>query len=140
MHKVRETIAEIVASKTDDITVSPSWVATAVMRQWDPRRESHPCEYYCSHEHIKQIARELLRAKFDPRSEDNPQHELFENLQERYPVARDNPKDEPVYILRDAMTKKDVDYNVRRFRMAAEALIHHADALQSWWDGRQRRA
>ena len=90
MDDFHNTIAEIIERRRDESRINPSWVANEAMKKWDPGREAHPCIYHGSFEHAKDVAREQLRDKFNPVESDAPQHELFTELQWRYPVARDD--------------------------------------------------
>jgi len=60
---------------------------------------------------------------------------MFPGLQSRYPAA--HADDEPSYVLRDAMTAKDVTFNVRRLRREGKTKLGRADALEAWWEIRK---
>ena len=139
MEELYRVIASIIENRRDESRINAAWVANEALQQADPTRTSPPGVYGFAIEHAKQHARGLLRKSFDPSEPENPQHELFTVLQWRYPAARDksDPADQPSYVLREYMSKDDVRFNVMHFRMASEALAKHADALQSWWDGRR---
>lgn len=84
-------------------------------------------------------ARDDLRGERESRALELLENGDVKNLAEgRQQAASEMPSDDPSYLLRDKMSEEDVEYNVRHFRLASEALAKHADALQSWWDGRPR--
>lgn len=132
-----EIAARIIDLRRDQIGISPSWVATEAMLVVDPDRSSPELAYFGCHLHVRQIARSLLRAKFEP---DDPHrgevHDLFPDLQPRYPKAGSAKSEEPEYMLLEHMTLKDIDYNVARLRSEANAKLHHADALEAFGQSR----
>lgn len=138
MREFTEVVAQIIEGRRAETKINPSWVANEAVQKWDPAGISPSCVRHGCLQHTKQVARQLLRAAFDPREPDNPQHELFTGLQWRYPAAPDGG--EPTYVLRAAMRQEDVAHNVQNFRLASEALAKHADALESWWEERRRGA
>lgn len=125
-------IAAIIERRRDEQKINAAWVANEAMQTVDPDVISIPCVYAASLEHAKQYARGLLRKTFDPVEGESPQHELFTELQWRYPTRRPRGE-EPVYVLREAMVEDDVEYNVERFLASSEALERHARALRAWW-------
>jgi hypothetical protein len=116
--------------------VSPSWIATQVMTDIEFPRSLHTLGYVGCHLEIRQIARQKLRRAHDPYAKVQASiagdDDLFpETLQERYPLPP-KPGDEPVYALRDLLSRSDVQYNVERMRRGGRALLKHADALEAW--------
>jgi hypothetical protein len=109
------------------------------MRTIDPAGKAPSLVHLGCHLQLRQIARELLRGKYEPddNSRDDAQHELWPDLQERYPTARTAGSEEPEYVLLEHLTDEDIAYNVGRLRAEAEAKQHHADALEAW--GRKYR-
>ena len=107
----------------------------------DGGRISPALVYLGCHLQLRQIAREMLRGKFEPdaSADDDAQHELFPSLQKRYPAARSS-NDNPEYVLLEELTAIDVAYNVARLRGEARAKQRHADALEAWWRGRPTAA
>src|SRR5215831_6154156 len=82
-----------------NLDVSPSWVATQAFIQIDPGftvRTGRPLVYIAAHLELRQIARQQLAKKWGNGREE-PKDELFPELQERYPIKRANPKEEPIY-------------------------------------------
>jgi hypothetical protein len=71
MREFRERIARIVESRMDEGRVNPSWIATEVMKEWDPNKELHPFIYYGCHEYAIGVVHEMLGTNY-PRVEDNP--------------------------------------------------------------------
>ena len=43
---------------------------------------------------------------------------------------------EPEYVLLEHLTDEDVKFNVNRLRKEADAKLHHATALEAWWQKR----
>jgi hypothetical protein len=134
--ELSDLVQRIVEQADGEVWISPAWVATAVMMKIDPDRSSPRLVYQGCHLQLRQIARACLRGHFDPVDEDNPQHELFTGLQDRYPVKRKRGED-PRYVLREAMSDEDAEFNVHRFRNASLALTKHADALKAWLENRR---
>jgi hypothetical protein len=128
--------SEIINSRREALQISPAWIATEVMNQLDTMgvRATAPLIYIGCHMQLKQVARALCRGMFEPRDDrdHSAQHELFPDLQWRYPAARSVPSEDPIYILLEEMTDADVNYNVSRLRAEGQAKIQHAAALQAW--------
>jgi hypothetical protein len=81
-------------------------------------------------------ARQACRKQFDAADEealDPAQQDMFPGLQSRYPAAHADDE-EPSYVMRDAMTARDVAFNVRRLRREGKTKIGRADALEAWWE------
>lgn len=133
--KARELLLSIYENRRDEIRVSPLWMATAAMNVLDPLRASHPIEYAMAHLQFRQLAREICRGKWEPDADDGEprQHNLFPELQTRYPSARSRLRDKREYVLLEYLGQDDVDYNVHRLRMEGRAKLDHADALLAWW-------
>jgi len=130
---LRLYIASIYERSEHAIKVSPSWLATEAMAKLDPDKISPHLVYLGCHLQLRQIARSICRAKFEPDDEEAEQHALFPDLQKRYPIVRQSRDDEPEYILLEHMSKDDVLFNVARLRKEASAKLVHADALEAWW-------
>jgi hypothetical protein len=123
--------------------VSPSWIATQAMVEINFPQSLHALGYVGCHLEIRQIARQKLRRSHDPyakvKASIEGEDDLFpETLQERYP-RRPRPAEEPIYALRDLLSRSDVQYNVERMRRGGNALLKHADALEAW-DAERRHA
>jgi len=134
-------VARLVDLRAATIKISPSWIATEAMNELDPGRHSIALVYSGCHMHLRQLAREQLRKKFEDRDtqeEGNKQYEMFSDLQDRYPSARSQSEPEPTYVLRDYMTDLDVEYNATRLEREGVAKIKHARTLRAW--NRARRA
>jgi hypothetical protein len=102
-------------------------------------QKSMPLIYEGCHLYLRQVARSLLRKKFEDDGTDAAQHPLFPDLQPRYPVQR--PKgDEPEYIKLENLSRSDATYNIERLRAEAQSKLAHADALQSWLSNRYRHS
>jgi hypothetical protein len=129
-----EIVAHIIETRRDQVTISPSWVATEAMIELDAveLQISNPRVYIGCHLQLRQIARGQLRVRYeDDGDEDADQHPLFPGLQRRYPVQRP-AGEEPEYIKLDCLSRPDAIYNIERLRCEARSKLQHADALQSW--------
>ena len=134
---LRITIEHVVNRHAGEPRISPNWVATEAMHLLDPERVAPRAVYLGCHLHMRQLAREQLRGKYETGKDDDSsdQHDLFPGLQKRYPAAKSS-LDDPVYILLEEMTETDVGWNIARLRAEAGAKLRHADALKAWWDQR----
>jgi hypothetical protein len=101
----------------------------------DGGRVSPALVYTGCHLQLRQIAREFLRGKYEPdgETEDDAQHELWPDLQRRYPTAKTARTPDPEYVLLEHLNDADVGYNLARLRSEAVAKLRHADALEAWW-------
>lgn len=132
-------IAQVIDQRRDEFKISPAWVATAVLAQLDPDRVTQADIYLACNMQLRQIARQELRKRFDNDDrydEDEDivrQHEMFPELQWRYPSVRSEGDAEPQYILLEQMSEADVFYNVARLRSEAKSKWDHASALEAWW-------
>ncbi len=139
---LRGIIGRVIELRRDAPRISPNWIATESMVMLDGPRVSPPLVYLGCHLQIRQIARELLRGKYEPDDvgEDDTQHDLWPDLQRRYPTAKSQRSGDPEYVLLEELTATDVGYNVARLRGEAQAKLRHADALEAWWRGRPASA
>lgn len=141
--ELSDAINGIIANNRTAPKIFPTWVANEAMLKIDPDRVSPPAVYQGCLLYARQLARDWLRKTFerDDDSEAGPaaQHELFPELQARYPTRR-NKGGEEQYVLLDDMSADDVAYNVSRLRSEAEAKGKHADALEAWGRKHRRRA
>jgi hypothetical protein len=137
--KLIDIVTRIVDERREETRISPSWVATEAMLVIDPRRTAPPLVHLGCHLELRQLARSILREWFEGEQEDHDsaQHELFPNLQRRYPVQRTRG-DEPEYVRLEDMSIADLRFNVGRLRREAHAKLAHADALEAF--GRSRAA
>lgn len=87
--QLTEVVARVLDLRRSEPKISPAWVATEAMHLVDPARAGPELEYFGCHLYLRQIARMLLRKRFEP---DDPneaqQHELWPDLQAHYPEAR----------------------------------------------------
>ena len=117
--------------------LSPTSLALAVQLRFEAG-DIQPHIKYTSLEHLKQMARGILRGQFDPTTDDDTsaQGEMFSgHLQDRYPIKV--PKGaEPQYKLRMALSHEEAQWNIARLRKSAQARLEHADAMQAWNDSR----
>jgi hypothetical protein len=126
------------------VRIFPAWIATEVMLELDPDRVSPHLVYVGCVYQLRQIARGILRDRFDP--SDKPSQDdvpdLFPELQPRYPEApHENARNEdPVYVRLEYLRAADVAFNVERMRRSARTLLKHADKLEKWWQDRSKAA
>lgn len=131
---LNDTISQMIVTNRATSRINPTWVANEAMQKLDPKRVSPPSVYHGCLMYARQIARERLRKTFerdDETAADTAQHELFPELQARYPAKRSKSGEEQ-YVLLDDMTADDVAYNVNRLRQEAISKEKHADALEAW--------
>jgi hypothetical protein len=133
-NELRNLVQAIIEDRKSEDRISPAWIATEAMAKLDATelQRSMPLVYHAAHLHFRQVARHLCRKRFDDADDDDAldpaQQELFPGLQLRYPAARSVEK-EPIYIVRDAMTAKDVAFNVKRLRREGTTKLGRARAL-----------
>jgi hypothetical protein len=134
--RLAELIARVIDSRSAQSRISPGWIATEVMKDLDPERTAPELVYVGCHLQLRQIARSQLRGRYDGETGASEQHELWPDLQARYPVMKSG--EEPEYVRLEDLTPADVGYNVARLRAEGRAKLRHADALEAW--GRSRYA
>ncbi|MCM5693917.1 hypothetical protein M8037_35345 [Sinorhizobium meliloti] len=128
--RLREILSAVYERRKDEARVSPSWLATEAMTELDPDREAPPLVYLGCHLELRQIAREFCRKRFEP-EDDGEAHDLFPDLQARYPTARSS-KDDPEYVKLEFLNRDDIAFNVNRLRSEAAHRLAHADALEEY--------
>jgi hypothetical protein len=141
---LRDVVQKIIEGHKAEERLSPAWIATEAMVKLDAAelQKSKPLVYLAAHLQLRQIARHACRKQFEPVEPDDDegldpaQQDLFPGLQSRYPAAHADDE-EPSYVVRDAMTDKDVSFNVRRLRREGKSKISRADALEAWWEIRK---
>jgi hypothetical protein len=131
MTKEGEQLAAIVLTvintRKDQVRISPAWIATEAMRKLQAMRlrQTKPLVYEGCHLQLRQIARKLCIKMFETADpEEASQHEMYPDLQRRYPVARDrNSGEEPLYVKLEDMSDEDVQANIVRMRSQGRALM-----------------
>lgn len=132
--ELSNAIGEIIINSRTTSRIHPTWVANEAMAKLDPKRASPPAVYRGCLMYARQMARDRLRKTFecdDETAAEATQHELFPELQARYPVRRAKGGEEQ-YVLLDLMTVDDVAYNVTRLRLESQSKEKHATALEAW--------
>lgn len=118
----------------EQIEIDPANISQAVLSELDPEQVSPLLVRFAADLELRQIARAELRKRFDP---DDPteseQHEMWPNLQKRYPKAHDK-NDAPKYVLLEHLREEDKTWNVRKLRKEGAAKLASADALEAWWE------
>lgn len=130
--KLAEVVGRVIELRGDAVSISPTWVATEAMQQLDPERDAPSLVYAGCNLHLRQLARGILRKKFQPDDDDGDEHDLFPGLQRRYPTARSARANDPEYVLLEHLTQVDIGFNVGRLRSEASAKLSHADALEAF--------
>lgn len=124
-------VSAVIHGSREETRINPNWIANEVMRRADPDRVAPPTVYGGCNMHVRQIARSLLRKTFEAEDEEPRQHPLFPELQWRYPVRHEKDA-EPEYILLEAMTERDVDFNIERLLKEIDAKQKLVDALMAF--------
>jgi hypothetical protein len=139
--KARELLERLYERRRETVDVSPSWLATEAMWELDPERKSHPLEYSLAHLQLRQIGRAICAGRWErPVDDEGEQHDLFPDLQRRYPIAGRIGDQEPEYRLLDYLTDEDIAFNVSRLRKEALSKQRSADALEAWGRSRKQAA
>ena len=132
-NSLSDVISAIIERSTNQDEIMPSWVANAAYLELDPDELSPLRVKVAALLTFKQIARQLLRGKFEPQDDkDALQHELWPDLQQRYPSAHQTSDAEPTYVKLELLTDADIQWNVKRLRLEAATKIKHANALEQW--------
>jgi hypothetical protein len=145
-------LSRIIELQRDVPRINPSAVASAALLELDPGKISVPAVAAGCHLALRQIARRLLRKRFedadasddeddvepeqsehDNAAPEPEQADLFPHLQSRYPSSRQSGE----YVLREQMSAADLSFNVGRLRKEGATKSKHADALEAWWEIRK---
>jgi hypothetical protein len=118
------------------VAIDPEFIANGAMEIIRFAKSLHPVGWVGCNMHCRQLARAFCRRNFDPVESAmdgvRRQGEFFpDTLQDRYPRKRQQPGEEPVYVLRDHLTADDRWEAIERMRKGAVALRRHADALET---------
>jgi hypothetical protein len=139
-------VARIIELQRDMPRINPSAVASAALLELDPKRISVPAVLAGCHLALRQIARRLLRKRFedadasddeddvepeqsahDDEAAEPEQPDLFPpGLQRRYPSSKQTGE----YVLLPEMSSADIGFNVARLRKEGSSKTKHADALE----------
>lgn len=130
-----DIVNSIILNSSNQDRIMPSWVANQAYTVIHPSSivPSPLQERLASTEYLKEIARRQLRGKFEPTDDaDAAQHDLFPDLQIRYPIMRGTQDGEPLYVKLEHLTDSDIAWNVQRLRSEAGTKMKHARALQQF--------
>jgi hypothetical protein len=132
---VLQDMARVMADLDDVSIISPTTLALRTLSKFGAEGLDSRIKW-ASLEHLKDLARRMLRGRFDVDASESPaydsQGELFTgHLQDRYPTPR-RGGDGPVYKLRDLLTEEEIAWNIKALRASARARLAHADALEAW--------
>ena len=111
--RLMDVLRECLAAVNSEIEIQPALLARCAIKTIDPRDMSPPLLSYAANLELRQLARGLLRKNFDPIADDNPQAEMFEGLQDRYPTKRNG---EPTYVILQDLTDDEIDENLVAYR------------------------
>lgn len=129
-----DVVNSAILNSSNQIRVSPSWVANSAYKSLDPTELAPYRARLAATEHLKQLARQQLRGKFDPKEDETglEQHDLFPDLQRRYPIKHESQDGDPIYVNLEDLTDPDIQWNVQRLRREATTKQKHAAALEQW--------
>ena len=122
---------DICIFENKDISISPASVAACVLEVINSEGITPPLVEWMANLEIRQLARGKLRKKYEIEEDDNVQHDIFEGLQQRYPVPV-SKGEENKYILLEHLTHDELMFNVNRLRKEAEGKLKHADLLEAY--------
>ncbi len=134
-----ENIHSCLLSSQSETFISATYLASCVMKKIDPDSIAPELVSWGCVLELRQLSRQVLRKEYEPKNEDNGQIEIFEKLQERYPVKRhigigDEKSIESGYISRMDMTREERREAAEKFRRISNAYAEHADALNQETD------
>ena len=134
-------VARIIEMHRDEPRINAQTIATAALLEIDPGKVSLPPVLAGCHLALHQIARGLLRKRFDEDDEDGDEDQMlpFPGLQQRYPSFKQGASDRE-YVLLEKMFPADIAFNVARLRKEGATKSKHADALEAWWEIKQAAA
>jgi hypothetical protein len=135
---LRDIVIKIVNARKKQTRISPSWVATESMGKLEATtrdRRLKPLFYQAANLQMRQIARDVLRDLFETEIKEKIQHELWPDLQARYPIAHPEG-DEPNYAKLEDLSEEDWIYNVNRMEREISSKQDHLDALIAWGEKR----
>lgn len=124
-------VSAVIDGSTERDEIEPGLIAAAAYREMDADCISPVLVKVAALQALKQIARRLLRGRYEPDGDDGEMSLEFPGLQKRYPVAHNNG-DEPQYRKLEKLTDADVIYNANRLEREADSKIKHARALKLW--------
>ena len=140
-HQVRQQMLQIIDATAAAVDISPTTVAIKTQDHYRNHADLEVHLEFASLEHFKQMARGLLANKHDPLVRlmdpniDDASIDMFaEHLQERYPLPRrkGEPKRDPIYRRREAISFGDINVICDSFDRKAGALSKHGRALRAW--------
>lgn len=129
--KLCELVSKCLENTSSELGVSATYLAACAIKEIDPDNKSpHLVQWGCVLQ-LRQFARQILRKEYEPENEGiSSQQEMFEQLQERYPVNRG----EKEYMPRIKMTLEERRETADRFRRISESYAAHANALDAETD------
>ena len=126
--KLNEILRECLEQTKSDLGVSAAYLAHCAMKKIDEESSSPMLVSWAANMELRQMARGLLRREYEPSGPvEAAQVEMFEKLQQRYPV-----KGEDCYMPLHALTEEQLIENEDRIRQTGEAFLKHADALRAY--------
>lgn len=128
-NRLMDVLRECLDVVDSEIEVQPALLASCAIKIIDPDGLSPALMQWAANLELRQLARGLLRINYDPIADENPQAEMFEGLQKRYPTKRN---EEPTYVLLEELTDDEIEENLVRMAREISAKQKHYDALQAY--------
>lgn len=132
-NQLSDMLNKCLENTSSDLGVSASYLASQAITKLDPEQKApYVVQWGCVLQ-LRQIARGILRKEYEPVNDaGEPQAEMFEKLQQRYPVARgEEEKKEGEYMPRLLLTLEERQMISEKLRKASKALAIHANALDA---------
>lgn len=119
----------------NQVSIGAAFLADGAMGIIGFPKDLHAVGWVGCNFHLRQVARSFCRRNFVHHTKDNPQADLFDGLQDRYPRkplkdSESGEEREPEYVLRDHLTMDDRWYNFDMLMRSAHARLKHARALE----------
>jgi len=127
--KLMDVLRECYDAINSEIETQPALLASCAMKKMDSESTSPVLVAWAANLELRQLARSLLRKHCDPTDPENPQAEMFDGLQDRYPTKRNG---EATYVLLDYLTDEEIEENLVRMGREITAKQKHYDALEAY--------
>lgn len=120
----------VILNATSNDRIVANWVANEAYLVADPDQVAPLQVRYGCTEHMKQIARQILRRKMEPSTAEEVEAQgTLWDLQSHYPACHKDSDGESVYLSRHIMSWADIVYNHDRMDNAGDTLKAHAKRL-----------
>lgn len=136
--QLHNIVSGIIKQRSKVDQMPPGWVARQALTEIGLPKS--PLVSHCALEHLKQLARAVLRTLFEPDNHaGSGGGDLFAGFQSHYPLPVEEGE-EPTYRLFILLTPEQLRWNAARLRSEAKAKNAHADALDGEADKREASA